>query len=83
MDDAEQLFGAVPKNATEEVRVSLSEFQGRTYINVRTYADVGGDEFRPTKKGFVLGVNRLPALAALVQRALDEAERRGLIGGGE
>jgi len=83
MDDAYDLIGAVPKNAAEEVRIALSEFRGASLIDLRIFADLGDGERRPTKKGLALRIDRLPELIAALERARTEAERRGLIGGGE
>lgn len=84
MDDAYDLMGAVRKNAAEEVRVALSEFRGSPLVDVRIFCDVDGQaERQPTKKGVALNVRALPDLIEALQRARNEAERRGLIGGAQ
>ncbi len=57
------------KNATEEVRVSLTEFKGHKLIDVRIYYEPeDGGERRPTKKGITIDVSLYPELKkALLQ----------------
>jgi len=69
----------VPKNAAEEVRVALSEFRGASLIDLRIFADLGDGDRHPTKKGLALRIDRLPQLIDALERARDEAARRGLI----
>ena len=86
MDDAEPAFyGVIPKNSAEDVRVALTEFNGHDLVDVRIFTDfrAGAAQVRgPTKNGVSLNVTALPALIEALGRARDEAERRGLIGGG-
>ncbi len=60
------------KNATEEVRVSLTEFKGHKLIDLRIYFEPedGGDR-RPTKKGITVDVGLYPEL----KRALLKLEK--------
>ncbi|MGU3541033.1 transcriptional coactivator p15/PC4 family protein [Methylobacterium sp. A54F] len=66
----------VTKNALEEVRVSLSTFNGYDLVDVRTFADFDGSggEKRPTRKGISLKREKLGELIAALQAA-DEASR--------
>lgn len=60
------------KNATEEVRVSLTEFKGHKLIDVRIYFEPeDGGERRPTKKGITVDVSLYPEL----KRALLKLEK--------
>jgi hypothetical protein len=66
----------VPKNAQEEIRISLEEFKGHKFIDMRVYlkANDGKDPI-PTKKGLAISPSLWPGFrAALVQvdRALIE-----------
>lgn len=60
------------KNATEEVRVSLTEFKGHKLIDLRIYyePEEGGDR-RPTKKGITVDVSLYPE----IKRALLKVEK--------
>lgn len=60
------------KNATEEVRVSLTEFKGHKLIDLRIYFEPeDGGERRPTKKGITFDVGLYPEL----KRALLKLEK--------
>jgi hypothetical protein len=75
-------LATIRKNSREDCRVALDEYEGRTLIDVRVWADflAGPVAARcATKKGVALDVSRLPDLIAALEAARDEAERRGLI----
>ena len=69
------------KNATEEIRVELSEFNGHDLINIRVWAEPrsGGDERIPTKAGIAAKVALLPELIAALQKAEITARKAGLL----
>ena len=57
------LIGQFTKNATEEVRISLTEYRGHKLIDMRVYYEPreGGDRL-PSKKGLTLAVDLYPEL---------------------
>lgn len=67
----EKLIATLPKGAQEEVRVSLSEFKGKQYIDLRIYYENEDGEWKPTKKGVALNVEHFHKL----MEALKEAEQ--------
>ena len=68
---ASTLIATVTKNNMEEVRVSLTTFNGFNLIDIRTYARLVGacGELMPTKRGICLGRDRLPDLIAALRTA--------------
>ncbi len=59
-----------PKNALEEVRVSLEQWKGRKLISVRVWWHKDPvDEWKPSKKGLAMSVEKLPDLIAALQKA--------------
>jgi transcriptional coactivator p15 (PC4) len=67
------------RRRNESVRVSLSEYQGHSIIDVRVFA-IGTDGIdRPTPKGVAMGVGRLPELAQALVKAVERARELGLI----
>jgi Transcriptional Coactivator p15 (PC4) len=81
-----QQRGAAPiatlrKNAMEEIRVELSEFNGHDLINIRVWAEPrdGGSERIPTKAGIACRVTLLPELIKALRQAEAEAQRQGLL----
>jgi Transcriptional Coactivator p15 (PC4) len=63
----------------DAIVVSLSTFEDRNLISVRTYTTSQDGKMLPTTKGVALAVARLPELAAAVARALAKAKALGLI----
>jgi hypothetical protein len=70
-----QLIHNFNKNVLEEVRVSLEEYKGNRYIDLRVYFKAD-DEFKPSKKGLTLSPDLLPELEQAVQK-LKEAIGQG------
>ncbi len=54
MDDVIAQF---EKNATEVVRVSLTEYRGHKLIDIRVYYSDDEGQYRPTKKGVSMSVS--------------------------
>ncbi len=82
---ADVLVAEVPKNAREVWRVTLGQFGGHNLGNVRAWVPGGGKDGGdvPTKNGLALRVEQLPAMAAALRAAYDEAVRLGLVENGE
>ena len=67
----DELIAQFEKNATEVVRVSLTEYRGRKLVDVRVYYSDGEGQYHPTKKGVSLSVDVYPDF----KRALLELEK--------
>lgn len=51
------------KNALEVVRMFLSEYKGKSYINIRVYyKNPPSEEYFPTKKGLTVSLDLFPEL---------------------
>lgn len=62
----------------DEVRVSLSEFKGARYLDVRLwYKPKDGGEHKPTKEGVTLGLNRIKELRQCLEEAEKTAKEKG------
>ena len=72
----DELIAQFEKNATEVVRVSLTEFRGRKLIDLRVYYTDDEGEYRPTRKGISISVDGYPefrnAIARLDKVLLDQ-----------
>lgn len=78
------VIATIGKNASQEVRVSLSEYRGHHNLDVRVYAPYGeGGERGPTKKGVSLKLSKIDELMDALLQARIEAERLGLLEGGD
>lgn len=65
------MIASIPKNAREEIRVSVDDFQGHRLCNVRVWYREG-DDFRPGKQGIALRLDLLPQLVTALQGAAKE-----------
>ena len=74
-------IATIRKNALEEIRVELGEFNGHDLVNVRVWAEPrnGGAERIPTKAGIACNVRLLPELIEALQQAEMAARQAGLL----
>ena len=79
-----QLVATIRKNAREELRVSLAEYKGAQFVDLRIYAEISQttDARSPTKAGVTVSFANLPALRKALDDAEVEARALGLMGGG-
>jgi hypothetical protein len=74
------VLATIGKNAGEEIRIALTEFSGRSLVDLRTYVAFGGvEEKRPTKKGVSVRIDKLSELLAALELVRDEAVRQGFL----
>ena len=75
-----KLVETISKNAREEIRVALTEYQGHDLCDVRVYAEpYSGDEWVATKKGVCVSMAKLTDLITALQKAEREARSAGLL----
>jgi hypothetical protein len=71
----EEVIAQFEKNATEVVRVTLTEYRGHKLFDMRVYYSDDEGQYRPTRKGVSLSVGLYPefkrALLALEKMLLD------------
>ena len=76
MDDVIAQF---EKNATEVVRVSLTEFRGHKLIDLRVYYSDDAGQFKPTKKGVSVSVGLYTELKKAIHALEKTLQDRHLI----
>ncbi len=54
------------------VRVSLTEFKGRQYVEIRTYYMADDGEWKPTRKGITLAPDLMKQVSDALNTALEE-----------
>lgn len=69
MSDTSQLIHAFPKNPLEEIRVSLTVFKKKQYLDLRVYYKGDDGEFHPSKKGLTLSLDLVPDLEEAIRKA--------------
>jgi hypothetical protein len=67
------------RRRNESVRVSLSDYEGLSLINVRIYCTGTDGIDRPTPKGVAMGIRKLPELARALVKAEAKARELGLL----
>jgi hypothetical protein len=72
----EQTVAVIRKNASDEVRIRLTEYQGHRLVDVRVYArNPGKPEPVPTAKGVALRRELLPVLIEALTAAKNADEQ--------
>lgn len=69
----------VKKNAREEIRIGLDEYEGRPIFSARVWFEAGAGDWRPGKSGIAFKIELLPDFAEGVSQALEAAQARGLV----
>jgi hypothetical protein len=77
------MIGVVQKNAHEDIRITLTEFKGTQYADIRVFTKFAGpaDARTPTKSGVAIPFARLHEVVEALQAAESRAREMGLIGG--
>ncbi|HIC90544.1 MAG TPA: transcriptional regulator [Syntrophaceae bacterium] len=67
-----ELIARIDRGIKEDIRVSLTEFKGKQYIDIRSYFQVeDGKDRVPTRKGITISVSMYPEL----KKAIAELEK--------
>jgi hypothetical protein len=73
------MIAEVPKNPSEVIRISIEEFRGSTFIDLRVYWKNGQGEWKPSKKGIALNAGCIDLVIEALEtasKALDHAGTR-------
>ena len=72
MADA-KILATIDRIDTEQLRISVSEYKGRSYFNLRIYYTTDdGATWLPTKKGVTFAPDQLDILADAIEEAKKE-----------
>jgi hypothetical protein len=69
MSENAQLIHSFPKNPLEEIRISLTMFKKKQYLDLRVYYKGDDGEYHPSKKGLTLSLDLMPDLEEAVRKA--------------
>jgi len=61
------IIGEIEKNALERIRVTLAEFKGHRFIDLRIFFEDKG-EWKPTKKGITVNKDSINSLIKLLTK---------------
>ena len=72
MADA-KILATIERSDTEQLQISISEYKGRSYLNMRIfYTTDDGATWLPTKKGVTFTPEQLDLLEEAIQEARKE-----------
>jgi len=60
------LIGEISKNSTEKIKVSVSEYKGYTFLDIRVYYEDDQGEWKPTKKGITVSKDNIDPIIKLL-----------------
>ena len=63
----------IERNPLEKIRIEISEYEGKRYLHLRTYfnrSDGPKDDWRPTRKGICLPLERADELQEGIQKLM-------------
>lgn len=73
MSDEKILLASIPKNDTERLEISISEYKGKKYLDLRNfYTTDEGQSWLPTKKGVTIYPDNLELLKDSIEKAMEE-----------
>ena len=68
-----KILATIERSDTEQLQISLSEYKGRSYLNMRIfYTTDEGATWLPTKKGVTFAPDQLDILEEAIQAARQE-----------
>lgn len=70
-----KLIAEFNKNASEVVRVQLTEYDSRLLLDIRVWVLKDGKDHVPTRKGIALRVEQVGALKEAIEKAAEEIEK--------
>lgn len=72
MADA-KILASIDRSDTEQLQISISEYKGRSYLNMRIfYTTDDGATWLPTKKGVTFSPDQLDLLSDAIEEAKKE-----------
>jgi hypothetical protein len=83
MPDDRKVLHEFKRNAEETLRISLSTFKGRTYVDIRTFYEDAKGELAPTKKGVTITPDLWDEFRTGVAAAEEELQAKNLWHPGE
>lgn len=68
-----KILATIERSATEQMQISVSEYRGKSYFNLRIYYTTDdGATWLPTKKGVTFAPEQLDILSDAIEEAKKE-----------
>ena len=75
----DKAIATIKKNASEEIKIEISEYNNHDLFSMRIWAQIGDDKKVPTKKGITVNIKLLPDLIKALNGEELAARQAGLI----
>ncbi len=73
MSEEKNLLTTIPRSETERIEISINEYKGKKYLDLRTfYTTDEGASWLPTKKGITVSPDNLELLKDAIDQAIGE-----------
>lgn len=73
MAEEPKLLATIPRNATEQIQISINSYKNKQYLDLRVYYTTDdGESWLPTKKGVTISPENLDTLREAVEEAMQE-----------
>lgn len=73
MADDTKILATIPRNATEQLQISINSYKEKKYLDLRIYYTTDdGANWLPTKKGVTVSPDNLMTLKDAVETAMQE-----------
>ena len=73
MAEDAKILATIPRNATEQLQISINSYKEKKYLDLRTYYTTDdGANWLPTKKGVTVSPDNLMTLKDAVETAMQE-----------
>lgn len=68
-----KILAIIPRSATEQMQLSINEFKGKSYLDMRIfYTTDDGATWLPTKKGVTCSPENIGTLKEAIEEAMKE-----------
>lgn len=68
-----KILATIDRTDTEQLQISVSEYKGKNYLNMRIYYTTdAGETWLPTKKGVTFAPDQLDLLSDAIEEARKE-----------
>ncbi len=73
MAEEPKILATIPRNATEQLQISINSYKEKQYLDLRIYYTTDdGMNWLPTKKGVTVSPDNLLTLKDAVEQAIQE-----------
>jgi len=73
MAEDAKILATIPRNATEQLQISVNSYKEKKYLDLRIYYTTDeGASWLPTKKGVTVAPDNLETLKEAVEKAMEE-----------